>query len=277
MRATTADGHTLQLPDTRLRALLPQLHRSGCAHLVRANYAGDLTHAVARSVRQLAGRAQHVGALRNPHTGARLPVFDSMLGGRSVRLVTRPLGPGRSALLAIQPQPAAASGETETGPGAARVQLALFDHLRGLGLVDAQRRGQRRAPQARQVRFSLRQVNATGQRTPPAGRRSFNKPDISYVDQQGRRVNIEIDTNRREMLRHRVANIRSDRNAVHIGLLVDRDGNVLERSVINPGQSSQAGTIFERGGVPVQQIISQLPLPVSLPPARPYRPGPIRL
>ena len=45
MRATTADGHTLRVPDARLGTLLPQLSRSGLGGLVRRHYSGDLDRA----------------------------------------------------------------------------------------------------------------------------------------------------------------------------------------------------------------------------------------
>lgn len=113
MRTRTADGHTLQLPDARLGTILPQLHSSGLDGLVRQNYDGDLSRAIARSVGQLANRAQRVGALRSRQTGSRYPVFSSALGGRSFQIVTRPGGAGAGTIVGIRPQASAATGSAE--------------------------------------------------------------------------------------------------------------------------------------------------------------------
>ena len=118
MRAKTADGHTLQLPDSRLGGLLPQLHRSGLDGLVRGNYAGDLSRAIARSVGQLASRAERAGALRSARTGARFPVFSAAAGGRRVQLITRPSPSGGNTIVGIRPRAAAGpSAEQMAAPG----------------------------------------------------------------------------------------------------------------------------------------------------------------
>ncbi|HEY0377177.1 MAG TPA: GIY-YIG nuclease family protein [Pyrinomonadaceae bacterium] len=121
MKARTADGHTLQLPDARLGALLPQLHRSGLDDIVRRNYDGDLGRAVARSIGLLANRARRVGTLRSPQTGSRYPVFSTALGGRSFQIVTRPGEGSAGTIVGIRPQasPAATarSAEYMAAPG----------------------------------------------------------------------------------------------------------------------------------------------------------------
>ncbi|HWS88668.1 MAG TPA: GIY-YIG nuclease family protein [Pyrinomonadaceae bacterium] len=116
MRTRTADGHTLQLPDARLGALLPQLHNSGLDGLIMRNYDGDLSRAVARSVGQLANRARRVGALRGPQTGGRYPVFSSALGGRQFQIVTRQGGAGAGTIVGIRPQ-SSHSAEYMAAPG----------------------------------------------------------------------------------------------------------------------------------------------------------------
>lgn len=115
MRATTADGHTLQVPDARLGTLLPQLSRSGLDGLVRRHYSGDLGRAIARSVGLLASRAERAGSLRSTQTGARFPVYSSALGGRRFQLITRPQAPSRGTIVAIRPQ-GAASAEYMAAP-----------------------------------------------------------------------------------------------------------------------------------------------------------------
>jgi hypothetical protein len=102
MRTTTADGHTLQLPDSSLPALLPALRRAGLGGVVRANYNGDTSNAVARTLKSVASHAHASGALRHTRTGRRFPVFTAALAGREVEFITRPLGPSRSALLAVR-------------------------------------------------------------------------------------------------------------------------------------------------------------------------------
>jgi hypothetical protein len=259
MRATTADGQTLQVPDASLTALLPQLRRSGLGHLVRANFGGDIHNAVARSIRDVAQNASRVGTLRHPNTGQRFPVFSSALGDRSYRLITRQLGPARNALVSIRPH-AAPSAETETGPGAADIHIGLFRHLERLGLVDAGAPGAGRLPQDRAVRYGMAQVNAAGQTTPNRSRSrsdpSFNKPDISYIDSSGRRVNIEIDTRGPEMRQHRRLETRADPQALHIGVRVNRQGQILEVMRTDPSTGRPQRIPVPAGGLNLQQAIS---------------------
>ena len=267
MRATTADGQTLQVPDASLTALLPQLQRSGLGHLLRANFGGDIQNAIARSIRDVAQNASRVGALRHSTTGQRFPVFSSALGNGSYRLITRQLGPARNALVSIQPH-AASSAETETGPGAADIHIGLFRHLERLGLVDAGAPGGGRIPQDRAVRYGMAQVNAAGQSTPNRSRSqgdpSFNKPDISYIDSNGRRVNIEIDTSRQGMRRHRILETRADPQALHLGVRVNRQGQILEVMRTDPLTGRPQRIPVPRGGLNLQQAIANqqiVPLP----------------
>ncbi|HYO63116.1 MAG TPA: hypothetical protein VER08_05605 [Pyrinomonadaceae bacterium] len=260
MRATTADGHTLQVPDASLPALLPHLRRAGLSALTNAAREAGPHRTAARAFARLAASAQRSGTARHVETGRPYPVFSASLAGRNVRLVARPLGPARSALVAVRPgRPS--SAETETGPGAADVHVAIFRHLQSHGLQDAGDGNNRRLPPSQQVRWGMQQLNAAGRRVRPPGG-GLNKPDISYLDPRGRRVNVEIDTNPGSMNEHIRKNVAADPNAVHVFLHVDRSGRVLERRIIAPNANRSHVRRFP-GGVPVNQIIGQLPLPAG--------------
>lgn len=283
MRAKTADGQTLQVPDASLTALLPQLRRSGLGHLVQANFGGDIQSAVARSIRDLAQNASRVGALSRSTTGQSFPVFSSTLGNGTYRLITRRLGHARNALVSIQPD-APSSAETETGPGAADIHIGLFRHLERLGLVDAGAPGAGRVPQDRVVRYGMAQVDAAGQPTPnrnrSRGHPAFNKPDISYIDSNGRRVNIEIDTRTQDMRQHRILETRADPQALHIGVRVNRQGQILEVVRADPLTGRPQRIPVPAGGLNLHQAIANqqiVPLPraqspvVQTTPTRPPR------
>ena len=178
MRARTADGHTLQLPDARLGTILPQLHNSGLDDLVRRNYSGDLSRAVARSIGQLANRAHRVGALRSPQTGSRYPVFSSALGGRSFQIVTRPDGAGAGTIVGIRPQAAgsaeymAAAGQPTLGPRRALTTAAGDATLNVPGVYQIYKDGRLvYVGQAQNVRVRLQQhlLCLTHMAVPPAG------------------------------------------------------------------------------------------------------------
>jgi hypothetical protein len=63
-----------------------------------------------------------------------------------------------------------------------------------------------------------------------------NQPDIQAVDpRSGRRINIEVDTNRRDLQRHQREVIGNDPGARSVFLLIDpRSGQTLEKHVYNP-------------------------------------------
>lgn len=63
-----------------------------------------------------------------------------------------------------------------------------------------------------------------------------NQPDIQAVDpRSGRRINIEVDTNRRDLQRHQREVIGNDPGARSVFLLIDpRSGRTLEKHVYDP-------------------------------------------
>lgn len=107
------------------------------------------------------------------------------------------------------------SVERESGPGTNRAMTRIFDYLRtrsGLTYKDAHQR----------IRQGQAQLNAAGK--PVSGGSlgtPLTKPDLSYVDRRGRRINIEVDTTTSGSLAHQARVDAADPKAINYYLMID--------------------------------------------------------
>jgi hypothetical protein len=166
--------------------------------------------------------------------------------------------------------------ESETGRGAATALLNLLHTLEAAnGLVTPQQ-------QQAALRVGLAQVDAAGDprrnvNVPGMARAGkLNKPDVSFLFRDGtgpggptlRRMNVEIDTNPRESLRHQAVVNARDPNARNLYVVADRwTGEIKSARIREPGQSrtrrvpkSQLATLF--------QALPSLVTPASPPSSR---------
>lgn len=228
---TTLDGHTLRISRPVFDALVDRYRRFS-ARLPGAP-AGrrtvDPSRVVAYVLGQIARRARHSGRLQPVGAGSAHPVFTSDAYGQSFRLVTRPLDGAGQAIVSVQE---AGGPEYSDGPGHARAQVRLHDALLRQGLTDAD------------IRWNRRQVRGIAGRSIPNIR---NMPDLSYVGDDGLRVNVEIDTTLPGSLNHQRTLLKNDPHARHIFLIVDpRTGEVTGRRDFDPrrGVSRDSGPHF---------------------------------
>ena len=98
---TTADGHELGIPRSRLAPITSQMRKPEMKNLVRRNFRGNLKDAVVRSVGQLARNAHRTGNLRHRRSNRRYPVFKTRLNGRAYEIVASPVGSGRNAIVSV--------------------------------------------------------------------------------------------------------------------------------------------------------------------------------
>lgn len=103
MTFATASGHRLVLPALSLARIASDIPHTGLQNLVRRHYRGDLRSAVGQSIAYLAGMAWPTGTERFAGSSANFPIFTSRTAEGEYQLITRPVTPGRMAILAIRP------------------------------------------------------------------------------------------------------------------------------------------------------------------------------
>jgi len=111
----TPEGYTLFLPRISVARIGSELQESGPG--------------VARLATRLAGNASYVGNLRHLQTGRTFPVFAAEADGQGYRIITRPVGSTRSAILHIRQ-----GGEQEVPDLETRLaSFGKFDNHKALG------------------------------------------------------------------------------------------------------------------------------------------------
>jgi hypothetical protein len=226
------DGYPLVLPAGTLARLVARGRADRPGYRPPSGDEAQLRERIRGAVGRIARSARRTGSLRHVHTGVPWPLFQAQIGRRGYRLVTRHLAGGGYAIFDVQAphgspgflRPPEAQGR---GSGAEysdswahrQTQQEIINQLRD--------QGARRAD-IRDNRGQVRSV--TGAR----GAAFPNQPDISYVAEGNQRVNVEIDTRLATSLDHERQLIAQDPNAMHIFLLVDRDGSVRGRRVYDP-------------------------------------------
>jgi len=246
---TTLDDLTLSIAPAALRRLATRHRVSGLTDLVRRTYRGSLLPAVRRAVGQLARSAYLSGRIRS-RSGRRYPTFIAQIGGRSFRLVARPLGGNHYTIVGVRP--VWSSAEYSDSYGHRVVQNLIIDEL----LAQGAQLATDQSPPDEGIRDNRRQVaGLRGTPRPNSGPNApkYNVPDISYVTPGNRRVNIEIDTvsdNNDEHLRQLG---HGDPGGIHIGYVVDARGEILSRRIYDPSRSDKIGPL------PLAQNILVLP------------------
>lgn len=241
----TRDGYTLQLPRSTLAKIASQPARSGLTNLIRRNYRGSLKRATTRSVAQLARNARHTGSLRRPKPGGRI-IFSTQVNGRRYQIITKPLTPAHTAVIAIRPQTGRGGLDRESGLGTGKALLRIFNGLkRKSGIRTLKVAFQR-------IRRGRRQVDANGKQV------GTNKPDISYRDRKGCRVNIEFDTSPSTSKKHEGVVNGRDPNALNYFIVIHPWTGEIKRGhrvrIFRPGKSRPDCKLWT-----LKQFISQLP------------------
>jgi hypothetical protein len=96
----TQDGYTLTIPRSTLEAFASEAeaeHEGGCSACVQA--------AVLKEIEHMAKAARRSGSMRGRRSGRKLNKYSGKSGGRSFSMVTRPVGPGRDAIVGMRPWP----------------------------------------------------------------------------------------------------------------------------------------------------------------------------
>ena len=201
---TTDEGQRLLLDRVRVGRLLTRFGRSVLREMLRS-----------------AGKPR---AATYRRTGQRFLLFSAHSGTRRFWIFTRPVGGGDARVVAIRELQSESEGE---GYWHREWQQQLVNQLgyrHGLTPVwSGDRTG---APGV--VRDSMPQiVGSTAYRD--------NKPDHSYIAADGRRVNVEIDTNPDNSAYHMRNLTRRDREkGVHVGIMLNADGMAKATYVYDP-------------------------------------------
>jgi hypothetical protein len=240
----TRDGYTLQIQPSTLAKIASQPARSGLTNLIRRNHRGNLKRATARSVAQLARNARRTGSLYRSKPGRSPILFSTQVNGRRYQIITKPLAPAHIAVIAIRPQSGWVGVDRESGLGTGIALQRIYNGLK-------RKSGIRSMAVARQrIRLGRRQVDAGGIQV------GTNRPDISYRDRKGCRVNIELDTSRHTSSRHEIVVNGRDPNALNYFILIDPWTGEITQAVriFKPGESRPESKSWT-----LSQFISQLP------------------
>lgn len=135
--------------------------------------------------------------------------------------------------------------DRESGLGTIRAVGKIYESLRRRAKISDSR--------ARQlIRVGRKQLNAQNQPVTGAGTgRRLTKPDIAYIDTQGRRINIEIDTDPNSSARHQTSVNAADGQAINYFLIIDPwTGAVLEAYKRTPGRGTQRLAYFRQSRLP---------------------------
>lgn len=151
----------------------------------------------------------------------------------------------------------AQSREAEDGPGAAIANARLLQQLRMQVESALQNDPNARQIAIQAIRSGQAQVNAAGGAV--HGQRIV-RPDKAYVDAQGRRVNIEIDTDPRSSMRH-AARLNRDLAAMNYYVIADPDtGDLIGGRVREPNIQER---VMTREEIQRLQDGTGLPQPVA--------------
>lgn len=236
-KGATEDGRHLLLTDAGLKkigGILPKDPQLKA--LVNSNFNGNLKGAIVRSIQQLTQNARYAGNLRCNKSGKRYQVFVADIGGKNYQIIAQPLDSQQNLIIAIRSQITDTSIEEESGRGHSRVHVAIDNYLRNLRI----------AP-----RWGKAQIHS--QNTRQTNRQ--NKPDLSYVDRAGKRVNIEIDTSDKRSHTHD-KNQTWDPGAKHIYYVVGPEsGKVISRRTWDPVKKNWDDKKYANQGVPVSSVI----------------------
>jgi hypothetical protein len=251
-KGATEDGRKLLLTDAGMRKLVDSLpEEPQLKALVKSNFNGNLKGAIARTVQQLTKNARYSGNLRC-NSGKKYQVFTADIGGENYQIFTQQLDSKQNLIIAIRSQTTATNLEEESGRGHSRVQVAIDNYLHSLGI---------------DPRWGKSQVHSKNSSV-----NRQQKPDISYVDRAGQRVNIEIDTSDKRSHIHD-KNQKWDPGAKHIYYVVaPESGKVISRRTWDPVKQTWDGKKYAKQGVHVSNVIRGIegkptPPPQQIPPA----------
>lgn len=235
-KGATEDGRNLLLTDSGLKKIVDGLpEEPQLKALVKSNFNGSLKGAIVSSVKQLTQNARYAGNLRLK-SGKKYHVFVADIGGKNYQIIAQPLDSQQNLIITIRSQTTDASVEEESGRGHSRVHVAIDNYLHRMGI---------------DPRWGKAQIHS--QNTGQTNRQ--NKPDLSYVDRAGKRVNIEIDTSDKRSHTHD-KNQQWDPGAKHIYYVIGpQSGKVTSRRTWDPVKKKWDEKTYANQGVPVSSVI----------------------
>jgi hypothetical protein len=252
-KGATEDGRNLLLTDAALKKIVDSLpEEPQLKALVKSNFNGNLKGAIARSIQQLTQNARYAGNLRCNKSGKRYQVFAADIGAQNYQIFTQPLDSKHNLIIAIRSQTTDSNIQEESRRGHSRVQVAIDNYLHGQGIDPRWGKAQ--------VHSKSNSVNRQ------------NKPDISYVDRSGQRVNIEIDTSDKRSHLHD-KNQTWDPGAKHIYYVVGPEsGKVISKRTWDPVKNKWDDKKYANQGVHLSNVVRGIegkptpPPPPKMPP-----------
>lgn len=246
-KGSTLDNYPLRLTDAGLKRIISQLpQQQKLKDFIKSNYKGNLKEAVIRSIAQLSQDALYAGTVSHPGFSKPLRVFESQdAAGRKYQILAFPLTQMCSTIIIVE-EGAPESHELESGPTTAAWLTALINNINqaknswsDVGFLktiqDQVQQTLKNLNANPNLRIGMQQVDKQGNPTKKNNRQKLNRPDISFVNSNGVRVNLELDTNQAQSLKHQKELIAQDPEAWGIFYVIENSsGKLTQLRYYNP-------------------------------------------